>query len=582
MEDLAIVLDAAGYHQDERGGWHGAKESPVIINNARPAPQKHNTADHAHLIERARRYVAKMPASIDSQGGHDALWAVAQVLIRGFTLTISEAWPLLLEFNGRCRGPWSEKDLRHKLEQAESKSRKSWGYMIGRARPEQSQDDSQTYAVNGDGHGGDREPDAGTLSKGDAYEGPDAEPSEPDSQEQPQPYRLALISSPTFEATDYRREWLVRKILVRGQPCILGGPKKSLKTSIIVDLALSLATATPFLGGFPVPRKVRVAVLSGESGDATLQCLARRVARARGLPWPQVDAFWGFDLPQLSIPSHLVALGKALAEHRPEVFIYDPLYLGLLAGQGGDGSAAASNIYAMGPLLLTVARTCLELGATPILCHHFKLTRKEPYSEPQLEDLAYSGVQEFARQWILVSRRSPFNPDHPEGLHELWLQAGGSVGHGVLRALDIREGKLLDDFSGQIWDVKVSGASDARTAEADHKTRERERHRQARDRADETKILAALDEMDPDRCGVTFTKLRGQTRLSTDRARWACDRLTGEGALQEAALEVTSGNGTKTKARGYRRPPVEQGQEDGQPSTTEGDLYDGQHGEYPQ
>jgi hypothetical protein len=195
-------------------------------------------------------------------------------------------------------------------------------------------------------------------------------PAEPEAEKEQEQYRVKLIDSPTFERNDYRQEWYVRHMLVRGQPCIVGAPKKCLKTSIVVDLALSLAAAVMFLGTFYVPRKVRVAVLSGESGEATLQTLARRVALAKGIDWPQVDCFWGFELPQLSLQTQLAALRDALAENKVDVLIYDPLYLGLLAGQGALG-LSASNMYQMGPLLSDVAKVCLSVDVTPVLGHHF-------------------------------------------------------------------------------------------------------------------------------------------------------------------------------------------------------------------
>src|SRR5262249_31779968 len=178
------------------------------------------------------------------------------------------------------------------------------------------------------------------------------------------------------------------------------------------------------------------------------------------------------------------------------------------AGQGADG-LSASNLYQIGPLLLAVAKACLAGGCTPGLVHHFRLTRKDTYAEPQLEDLSYAGIQEFARQWILLARRSPFDPDDEQGKRELWLSAGGSAGHSLLRAVNVYEGRLGEDFGGRTWRVEVVTPSDARAVEQDAKGAEKGRKAERRQRDAEAKMLSAIDQLDPDSLGkATLTKIR--------------------------------------------------------------------------
>lgn len=74
------------------------------------------------LVDRARRYVARMPAAISGSGGHTATFTVARKLVADFELAEVDALLVLREFNERCEPPWSEKDLRRKLAQA-SKAR---------------------------------------------------------------------------------------------------------------------------------------------------------------------------------------------------------------------------------------------------------------------------------------------------------------------------------------------------------------------------------------------------------------------------------------------------------------------------
>lgn len=77
------------------------------------------------VIERARKYLAKMDPAVSGQRGHDALFAAARVLVWGFRLSDADAYDLLAnEYNPRCLPPWSEKEIRHKVSEANSKPSK--------------------------------------------------------------------------------------------------------------------------------------------------------------------------------------------------------------------------------------------------------------------------------------------------------------------------------------------------------------------------------------------------------------------------------------------------------------------------
>jgi replicative DNA helicase len=336
-------------------------------------------------------------------------------------------------------------------------------------------------------------------------EDPGDEPDDADGTEGRRSFLQSVRGITAFDRADFRLDWHVRRVLVAGQPVVVGAPKKSLKTSVMIDMAVSLAGGLPFLGAFEVPAPVPVLILSGESGGFVMQETVRRVCRAKGIDPELMEGylFVGDQLPQLGMPEDLDDLAAFIVANGIKVVIVDPLYLCLLQGAPGR-RLDPSNIFDVGPLLLAVSRACLGAGATPALVHHFKKNGADPHDLPELEELAYAGIQEFARQWGLLKRRKRFEPG--SGVHNLWMVTGGSAGHSGEWALDVNEGRMDDDFRGRVWEVSVTPASEARWEEnegkqsskaeqAAEKAREADEVKAKRVRDDAVTALMRLDEL---------------------------------------------------------------------------------------
>jgi replicative DNA helicase len=273
--------------------------------------------------------------------------------------------------------------------------------------------------------------------------------------------RFTLYSAAEFAGADFKREYLIPGILVRGEPCIVGAAQKGLKTSICaIDLSLSLATGSPFLGKFNVPKTVRVCVLSGESGLGTLQETARRVATSKGWALDQIpNWFISGEIPSMTDPADVRSLRKLIEQRRVDVLILDPAYL--VMGVEGNDSA---NRFAMGKILRQLSELTAKTGVTIILIHHTnKPAAREFGKPPELTELSHAGFGEFARQWILIGRRAAYQHD---GRHELAIAFGGSAGHSSLWAVDVEEGHW-DDANGRRWDVAVMKPEEARTSARD-------------------------------------------------------------------------------------------------------------------
>jgi hypothetical protein len=70
--------------------------------------------------KRISKYLSKIEPAYSGRGGHNQTFYVAQVLIHGFRLSITDAMPFMREYSSRCSPPWKERELKHKLESAKA------------------------------------------------------------------------------------------------------------------------------------------------------------------------------------------------------------------------------------------------------------------------------------------------------------------------------------------------------------------------------------------------------------------------------------------------------------------------------
>jgi len=80
------------------------------------------------IERRAIAYINKIDPAVSGQGGHDTAFRAACAVGPGFDLTPEHAFRLLWEhYNPRCVPPWSETELRHKIDDAyKEEPRRGW------------------------------------------------------------------------------------------------------------------------------------------------------------------------------------------------------------------------------------------------------------------------------------------------------------------------------------------------------------------------------------------------------------------------------------------------------------------------
>jgi hypothetical protein len=331
--------------------------------------------------------------------------------------------------------------------------------------------------------------------------------------------RLNFLTSAELADTDQNVPYIVDGVLAEGQPAVVGGPSKAMKTGSLVDLLIAIQCCGHYLGYFRVAKQKRCWLLSGESGQNVIAETAARVAAAAGCDLRSLGMLWGFKLPRLANAADVRELARIVKGEGVGVLGVDPLYLSL------DTDGRESSMFGMGPMLRPVAEICVEHGCTPILAHHFRQTIRD-FGPPALQDLSHAGIEQFARQWILHKRREAYAAG--TGQHRLHLVTGGSAGHGGSYHLDIDEG-TRDTPGGRFWQATVTPATQAianeqeqRAAAADERDRRRrEDHRQ--------QILSALRQSPK---GETKTGLKEAVKLKTAELTDLMDELITEGKVE--------------------------------------------------
>ncbi|HWL11125.1 MAG TPA: AAA family ATPase [Planctomicrobium sp.] len=261
---------------------------------------------------------------------------------------------------------------------------------------------------------------------------------------------IKFFSGPALAQLDTTLTYLVDDVIVQGQPLLLAGTKKTLKTNISIDLTISLATGESFLGQYHVAKPIRAGLMSAESGAATIKETAHRVAMSKGLSGVQdcPDALFAFSTPLVNTAKECDRFRRIIEDNELQFLNIDPTYLTFIIGDDGK------NLFRMGELLSPLSRIGERTGCTICLSHHSRKGTGKEGKPLELGDESYSGFSEWARQWIYLSRREAYNENLP-GSHRLWFKWGGSAGHAGLVGLDIEEGSRKDAW-GRRWDVRVN------------------------------------------------------------------------------------------------------------------------------
>ncbi|MBN2577639.1 MAG: AAA family ATPase [Pirellulales bacterium] len=328
---------------------------------------------------------------------------------------------------------------------------------------------------------------------------------------------------------EFAVRFLVEGVVVAGAPLVIAGPQKSLKTSIALDLAFSMATAGHFLGRFKAPEPIPVGFFSAESGLPTLAETLRRIAYAAGKNPADVHSLIISErVPQFSNSDDLLEIESIINQHSLQALFIDPVFMAM------DG-ADAGNLFVQGQQIRRVSEVCQKNDCTLILLHHVKKGAGNDHQPLDLSSISWSGFAEAARQWCILSRREPYEPG--TGLHKLHLGIGGSHGHGGYYGIDIFEGSYREGVDRE-WQVTVLSAEETKDSRREQQDAQREATQHETLEADRQEVVGVLTRI---KSAETKSVIREQFSGGFRRFDRAFASLTSDGTLTPA--DVVRSNG---------------------------------------
>ncbi len=345
-----------------------------------------SSADANDVEHRALAYLDKMPPAISGQGGHKATYAAATALVHGFGLSPDHALNLLLAyFNPRCRPPWTEKELRHKVEDAANKPHdRPHGWLRDQ----------------GESHGLQSEVDLSVLlaklapgGNGGRKEAP--EPALPHTHSQGMTQHIRSVRD-LLRTYPTLRPPVIHGLLREGETMnVISAPKLG-KSWLVTDLALAVAAGNPWFG-FETERG-EVLIVDNELHGETIANRIPKVAMARDIRLDDV-ADRVFVESLRGRLQDIFRMGDYFASLEPgrfKIIVLDAFYRFMPMDKDENDNGTMANIYN------AIDTYADRLGCCFVLIHH---STKGNQSWKSITDVgAGAGAQSRATDTHLVLR----------------------------------------------------------------------------------------------------------------------------------------------------------------------------------
>lgn len=137
---------------------------------------------------------------------------------------------------------------------------------------------------------------------------------------------LPVVQAAQLAAAEIEQRWMIDSLWLRRAVGVIGGPPKTNKTYLALDIALSVASSTPALGRFAVHDPGPVLIYMAEDGEAAIKERLMALCRHRGLDLHAIPLYViTASTLRLDLPADQRRLLDVVAAYRPTLLVLDPL-----------------------------------------------------------------------------------------------------------------------------------------------------------------------------------------------------------------------------------------------------------------
>ena len=177
------------------------------------------------------------------------------------------------------------------------------------------------------------------------------------------PTALPVVRASELAPGEPQQSWLLHEMWAAGGVGVLGGPPKSCKSWMGLEMAVSVASQTPCLGSFRPQKRGRALLFMAEDSDRVVRARLESLCRHRERELASLDIFV-ITAPSLRIDLEVEQrrLRATLLELRPDMLLLDPL---VRLHRKDENSASE-----ISPMLAYLRELQREFDTAIVLVHH--------------------------------------------------------------------------------------------------------------------------------------------------------------------------------------------------------------------